>query len=279
VSDVRTFDTPGPVLLKLALSSGQADITTGDGTQTTVELVGLRGDDGTRQAIEEIQVGVRERGGVQEVYVEQPKKSGFRLGGFLRDSKIGVRITCPHGAALDASSASMDLQAHGRLGDVNVKTASGDTSIEVVEGTCKVNSASGDVFVRAARGTTSVNTASGDVRLGEAHGEVAANLISGDLTIGDAFGSIHATTVSGDQELESVRAGEIRLNSVSGDVRVAVARGVKLWIDANSVSGDMRSDLEVGELPPADDAPLVQLRAKTVSGDVSIVRAATQVSA
>ena len=279
MSGVRAFDTPGPVGLKLVLSSGQAEVSTTETTRTEVELVALRNDDATQKAIEEIEVGIRQRGaGGHEVYVEQPKRSGFRFA-FLRDPKISVRITCPHGAGLDASSGSLDLEAHGRLGDVSVKTASGDTSLELVDGSCKVNSASGDLFVRAVHGPSSVNTASGDVHLGETYGRVTANLISGDLTIGDAHDSVSAATVSGDQDLESIRSGEVKLNAVSGDIRVAVARGVKLWIDANSVSGDMRSDLEVGDLPPADDAPLVQLRAKTVSGDVSIVRAATQVSA
>jgi hypothetical protein len=35
----------------------------------------------------------------------------------------------------------------------------------------------------------------------------------------------------------------------------------------------MSSELESADGPPAGDGPLVQLRAKTVSGDVTIVRA------
>ena len=48
--------------------------------------------------------------------------------------------------------------------------------------------------------------------------------------------------------------------------------GLRLWIDATSVSGDMSSELEAAE-PPTADGPIVELRAKTVSGDVQIVRA------
>jgi DUF4097 and DUF4098 domain-containing protein YvlB len=170
------------------------------------------------------------------------------------------------------------VRGSGNFGDIVIKTASGDTFFEHV-GDFEVNSASGDVGVRRAGGSVTINTASGDIELGTVDGPVKANSMSGDVTVGLARNSLTAQTVSGDQEISAITTGEVRLNSVSGDVRVGVVSGVKLWIDASSVSGEMRSELEVGDLPPTDDAEVVQLRAKTVSGDVNIVRAIGQVSA
>jgi hypothetical protein len=282
------FETPGPVTLKLALAAGQAELETDDVAYTEVELVALADDAATRTAIEEAQVGVRDRpDGGHEVYVElgRPKGRGFTFEGFGfsfgpgRGAKVGVRIRCPHGAAVECGSSSTDVRARGSFGDVSVKTASGDTYFEDVAGTFSANSASGDIGVSRARSSVTVNTASGDIELGAADGPVKANLVSGDLTVGTARSSLAAQTVSGDQEIGAISSGEVRLNSVSGDVRVGVVPGVKLWIDASSVSGDMRSELEVGDLPPADEGDVVQLRAKTVSGDVNIVRAVGQVSA
>ena len=63
---------------------------------------------------------------------------------------------------------------------------------------------------------------------------------------------------------------------MSGDVNVAARPGLALWIDAQSVSGSMRSDLDVGDLPAAEPGETpVELRIRTVSGDVRIARSDT----
>jgi len=63
---------------------------------------------------------------------------------------------------------------------------------------------------------------------------------------------------------------------VSGDVRVGVARGTRVWVDAASVSGNLGSELglEGEEATVESDAEVVPLHVKTVSGDVAVVRAA-----
>ena len=66
-----------------------------------------------------------------------------------------------------------------------------------------------------------------------------------------------------------------RLNSVSGDLHVAARRGLALWIDAQSVSGSVTSDLDVGgDEGEAEGGAQVELRARSVSGDIRITRAA-----
>jgi hypothetical protein len=66
----------------------------------------------------------------------------------------------------------------------------------------------------------------------------------------------------------------VDLRSVSGDAEIGMRPGLRLWIDASSLSGSMTSELDVSDTPPDDDAPLVELRAKSVSGDLRIRRAA-----
>jgi DUF4097 and DUF4098 domain-containing protein YvlB len=119
-----------------------------------------------------------------------------------------------------------------------------------------VKSASGDVSVRTVGGTATVSTVSGDARLGETQGLASV------------------TSVSGDVELDAVTAGA-RLNSVSGDLHVGARRGLSLWIDAQSVSGSVTSDLEVGGAEgEGEGGAQVELRARSVSGDIRITRAA-----
>ena len=80
-------------------------------------------------------------------------------------------------------------------------------------------------------------------------------------------------TASGDQELRSVVEGKVELASASGDIRVGIKRGSRLWVDARSMSGDVSSELEVGDEASGQDGPLVELQVTAMSGDVSVVRA------
>ena len=260
-----TYDTPGHVSLKLRTAGGVVEIESGDGAQTEVELQPLRDDDVTLEAIRDASVGVRPTGAGHEVYVELPKRRGF-LG---RGPKLAIRVRCPHGADVDCGSSSGDLSATGSFGAVTMKTASGDVFVDEC-GELQVASASGDVHARRVRGRAAVNTASGDVSIETAGGPVSANAVSGDVQLGETRDSVVATTVSGDQILALVSGGDVRLQSVSGDVFVGVAPGLRVWIDAASISGSMSSDLAMSETEPAAGAPSVEVRAKTVSGDVKV---------
>ena len=67
----------------------------------------------------------------------------------------------------------------------------------------------------------------------------------------------------------------MRVQSVSGDVHLGIKPGERLYIDASSVSGTMSSELGIDEAPPTDSGATVnELRVRTVSGDLQIVRAA-----
>ena len=268
---MHTFETPGRVALRVGIQGGLVEIETWEAPTTEVEVVALRADETTATAVEELQVSARDRpDGLTEVVVEQPKKRG----GFLsRGPSIGVRVRCPVGTAVEASTSSADVRGVGRFGDVAVKTASGDTAFEHVAGACRINSASGDVHVGSGEGPITLNTASGDVHVGLAAGPLSANLVSGDATIVEARDALSVNTVSGDQRIEASGGAPVRLQSVSGDVRIDLRPGLRLWIDATSVSGSLRSELEPSEEAPAGVEPVGELRIRTISGDVSIGRA------
>ena len=156
------------------------------------------------------------------------------------------------------SSESPTLILPPTTGDVNVKSASGDVQVEIVGGKLEVNSASGDLKVDSVGGEANVQ------------------LVSGDLYIREAGESVRANTVSGDQRFETVAKGRVDLRAISGDINVGIRRGSRLFVDANTVSGGTSSDFELSDAPAGDEAaegPLVEIFAKTVSGDVRIERA------
>jgi hypothetical protein len=268
---VTVFETTGHVALRLTLTAGEVRVETADDPTVEVELVPMRDDDATRQAIAEARVEMIDRGGGHEVVVQIPKKSGFVIG---RDVKVGVHVRCPQGSDLALRAGSADLEVRGTLGAVSVKTASGDVSLEDV-GSLEVDSASGDLRVRDVDGSCDLRTASGDATVRRCGGPLSTKLVSGDLTVAEAAAGLAVTTVSGDVRVDAAGGGGMRVQGVSGDVHLAIKPGECLYIDASSVSGTMSSELGLEDVPPTDSAtPVLELRVRTVSGNLNIVRAA-----
>jgi DUF4097 and DUF4098 domain-containing protein YvlB len=272
----HTFETPGAVRLNLAIPAGRIEIETADVQETQVELEAL--SDSARELLGETRIDSRERPGGHEVIVEVPQRTSFFLG-FGRGAEFRLRVACPDGADLDIRTKSADVQARGRYGAVEIKSASGDLSVDEAQ-EVRVKTASGDVALDTVHGVAHVQSASGDLSVQRVGGDATVQLVSGDLWIRDAGASVHANTVSGDHRLDAVVSGSVEVQTVSGDVLVGVRRGSRVYIDANTISGSTNSEFELSDAPAedpgteSDDAPMVELRIKTVSGDVNVVRAA-----
>jgi DUF4097 and DUF4098 domain-containing protein YvlB len=270
------FDTPGSVSLRVRIPSGRVRVTTADEPRTSVELISSRrGQD----AIDDVAISADERHGGHMITIEQ--KNRFRWGPIqiTWGDDLEVRITCPPGADLELGGGSTDLKVDGELGAVSAKTASGDIRLQDVQRKIEVKTASGDVSVGAIAAGGAVVTVSGDVEIRRIDGETAARSVSGDVQIGGLAAALTLSTTSGDVTVDSLEAGELRIQTVSGDARIGVARGTRVWIDATSVSGDLRSELGLADQVPEGEGeenpevPVVPLHVKTVSGDLRIVRA------
>ena len=70
-------------------------------------------------------------------------------------------------------------------------------------------------------------------------------------------------TVSGDASVRAAGPGEVAVKAVSGDVDVAVRRGLRVRLDVNSVSGTIGSELDVSDTPPQSGGPEASLRVRT----------------
>jgi DUF4097 and DUF4098 domain-containing protein YvlB len=287
----ETFSTPGPVEVEVRVPAGRVEAQTVDSQETVVELEPMRDNDASAAAVEDARVEMRERAaGGQHVIVEVRDERG-RGFGFWRGAEVLARVRCPHSTGLEVEVASADVEARGRYseakvsaasgdvelehvdGETNVSSASGDIEVERIGGRARVSTASGDVEIKRLEGDAQVNAASGDVIVAEASGPLAVNSASGDVVVRTAEDSVTVKTASGDQLVEEAARGELALQSASGDIRVGIRRGTKVWLDVRSRSGDTTSDLEVGDEPPAEGAPELELRAQSMSGDIHIGRA------
>jgi DUF4097 and DUF4098 domain-containing protein YvlB len=279
----ETFQTPAPVRLDLRLGAGEIRLESGEVSETTVTLEPLRDNDASISAVEDARVELR---GGQEILVDvRDRRRGFR------GAEVLVEIRCPDESSVKAKSGSADIEGNGRFGSAEVGTGSGDVQFSELSGDAEINAASGDVQLRAVGGEARINTASGDVQVGsiarhakinsasgdvqvrEATGSFEANTASGDVMVREAGSPVSVNSASGDQTIGSVAEGKVTLKSASGDIRIGIREGSTLWVDARSRSGEVRSELPVSDLPPEGDAPHVELRATTMSGDITVVRA------
>ncbi|MDQ1459628.1 MAG: hypothetical protein QOI08_1112 [Actinomycetota bacterium] len=269
----KTFDIDGAAQIEVRLASGE--IVVDPTLEGHIEVELMAHDDESQRLVDDARVELNNG----HLLVDVPNKRGgfsFSLG-FARQG-ITCRIRCPQSSTLAVRSKSADVVARGTLGGLTVSTASGDVEASRVDGGVTVKSASGDTRVHEVAGAANVQTASGDVELEIVRGPVNVNSASGDVTIGEAYDNVSTNTVSGDQQHGAVLRGKVAAHSVSGDVTIAVRRGSKVYLDCNTVSGDTSSELELTTDAPAGDGPLVEIRAKTVSGDIRITRADAPVS-
>jgi DUF4097 and DUF4098 domain-containing protein YvlB len=283
----ETFQTPGDLRLEVRLGAGEVRLETADVQETTVVLEPLRDNDASTAAVANARVELRERGGGHELVVDARDRGR----GLFRSAEVLVSVSCPTGTSVETKSGSADITGRGRFGSVEVETgsgdvefgeiagearvnaASGDVQLGTVDGDARVNTASGDVQIRVVTGEAKVNTASGDIIVREVFGELSANSASGDVLVREARSSVGVNTASGDQEIGSVVQGSVSLKSASGNLKVGIAEGSTLFVDARSRSGEVRSELPVSDVPPENGGPAVDLNANTMSGDITVARA------
>ncbi len=254
----RSFPTPGPLRLELGLPAGSVDIETVDGDLTEVRL-----DCTNEKALADATVELREtpNGHVVAVSTEQRTLLGglvqISIGSFsVGGGTYRLTVRCPHGADLVVQTTSADVEARGRYGEGDVKTTSGNVKLGEFDGALALKTVSGHATVK------------------RAGGKLVTQLVSGDLRVEDTAASVQTRTISGDIRVV-VMEGDVELNTVSGDIEVGVRRGSRLYVDANTLSGALDSEVPLAGTPDEGGAagPLVELRAKTVSGDFRVVRA------
>lgn len=265
------FETPGPTSLYVEVGSGDVAVRAEDTDRTVVDVEGKYADE----------VVVEQRG--NEIVVIAPKHHT----GLFGSNDLQIRATLPTGSELATKLGSADVTATGRLGAARIRTGSGDVRLGDVDGEVVVETGSGDLLVGSAGGELrvksgsgdvavahlggpgSVSTGSGDVEIETAAGPVAVKSGSGDLRVRDARNGVELGTASGDLQVDRLHRGRLTAKNVSGDIHVGIPAGIPVWTDVTCVTGSVSSDLE-GAGQPAEGEDYIELRAKTVSGDITL---------
>ncbi|WP_436502141.1 DUF4097 family beta strand repeat-containing protein [Actinokineospora sp. HUAS TT18] len=145
---------------------------------------------------------------------------------------------------------------------VSGKIDSGDVTVEGAK-SVSLKASSGDVTVRKVTGTVNVEANSGRVELVDIGDNIAVDADSGDVKAVGIGGSADIGAESGDIEVRLDKVGNVRAESNSGGVSVAVPNG-SYKVTTEVDSGDLDCAIK------SDESAANTVDVKADSGDVSI---------
>ncbi len=262
------FSSTDPIDISIDSWTSGSVVLAGEPTDTVVVEVVPSPRSGDADLLDQVRVEFEDG----QLYIHGP-----RYGSYRRRSGLDLTIKAPVGSSCAAKTASADVSCVGEVSSLTINTASGDLTASTVTGDVTARSASGDVLLEHVGGDLTAHTASGDIRASQVDGAVRVNSASGDVALGYCARSVNARTASGDVQIGTVASGEVELGSTSGDVEVAVVPGIGVYLDLSSLTGTVRSDLDEVASAEAAEAggPSVEIRARTMSGDIHVTRART----
>jgi DUF4097 and DUF4098 domain-containing protein YvlB len=178
---MQKFDTPTPITVVLDIPAGRVQFIAADRADTVVEVLPADASKSRDAKVAE-QTKVEYGDGV--LRIETPAKNQ----GFGRSGSIEVTVQLPAGSRVEAKTASAELRAVGRLGDVAFQGAYRQIKIDETAG-LRLTATDGDVEVGRLGGPAEISTARGDIRIAEAvRGTVVLRTQSGDISVSAAAG-------------------------------------------------------------------------------------------
>ncbi|MEV7179005.1 DUF4097 family beta strand repeat-containing protein [Kitasatospora sp. NPDC093679] len=283
-----SFTTPEPISVTATVEAGSVRLTAGDRTDTVVEVL-------PRDPQKDQDVRAAERTRVtctDGVLTVTTPKQPFSL---RRSGTVDVTVELPTGSHVAVAGSWTQVLGEGRLGEVRVRTSSGDLrfdttgalhleashgsiTVDRIEGAAEISTSSGSVRVGTVDGPATLKNAHGTTTVGTALGDLRVRGTNGDIDIAHAEASVTASTAHGTLRLGEVVRGTVRLETAFGSIEVGVRQGTAAWIDAASGSGQVRNALAAAGAPAAAKAEpeaedTVKVSARTTHGTVDILRA------
>ncbi|WP_369044824.1 DUF4097 family beta strand repeat-containing protein [Sinomonas sp. P10A9] len=258
VTGPQTIDIESVGSLRAGIVDGRLDVIVRDGPGARIEVSEVKGEPLTVSLIDgRLEVRHREEG--PQGWLKSLLNT---VGGSSMNSAI-VSIAVPRGTIIE------------------IATVTGEGFVAGAGPTTRLNTVSGSLLADDTDGEMHLNTVSGDI-IARAHsGVLTAKTVSGEITASGALTDVRATSVSGGLSFDlSGFCRTLAVSTMSGDLTVRVPHDTGVDLSASMVSGhvvvdDDRLRTSGGKvsatLGPADRRTAV--RAKSVSGDISVVHA------
>jgi len=185
-----------------------------------------------------------------------------------------IRVEVPDGqmAEIELNSRSGDVECTCAMArKMTARSTSGEVKLEpVTEKTAEtllVSTVSGDAEIHGSALDGEVSSMSGDVRVDGVFETLKMKSTSGEVKFTGTVKDLTASSISGDAEVtvENASLKRIEARSTSGDVEITVPRLSSVHAECSTVSGSCLS-----RLSDAGADAAVQIRAKSVSGDVTV---------
>ncbi|MFJ8882860.1 DUF4097 family beta strand repeat-containing protein [Streptomyces sp. NPDC102402] len=277
-----SFDTPAAISVTAHVSAGSIRFIASDRLETSVDVRPRdpKKDQDVRAA-EQTEVDC-----VSGLLAVRTPKQRYLIG---RTGTVDVTVELPTGSQVDVTGAWTQVHGEGRLGEVRVKTSSGDVRLDAtgplhltashgnvtvdrVAGSAEITTSSGSMRVGSVEGSAVLKNSHGTTVVGEALGDLRVSGANGDILIERAEASVSATTAHGTLRIGDVARGTVKLENSYGAIEIGIREGTAAWIDASSGSGQVHNALTASE-GPDESADAVEVRARTRFGNIEIRRA------
>ncbi|MEW2488213.1 DUF4097 family beta strand repeat-containing protein [Streptomyces sp. NPDC048411] len=277
-----SFDTPQPISVTANVAAGSIQFSASDRLDTVVEVR-------PRDPKKDKDVRVAEQTEVtyaSGVLTIRTPKGRYLVG---PTGSVDVTVELPTGSRVDTTGSWTQVLGEGRLGEVRVKTSSGDVRLDAtgplqltashgsitvdrVEGLAEITTSSGSLRVGVVDGSAVLKNSHGSTTVGAAIGELRVSGANGDIDIQRAEGSVTATTAHGTLRVGDVARGTVQLETSYGAIEVGVREGTAAWLDVSSGNGQVRNALAASESPDKTE-DTVEVKARTRYGNIDIRRA------
>jgi DUF4097 and DUF4098 domain-containing protein YvlB len=291
VEYIRTFtrelDASEPVELTVESRAGMVTVRGEDTQRVRIEVTAhlwAESDDEADDQAELIARGIRQEG--KRISARAPallRPHPFLF--FGRAPRVDYLITVPHSCIASISSRSgrvevdrisgpLEVTARsGRIAvreigdDVRIASSSGSVQAEAIAGSLFTDSRSGSVRVSRCKGNAQVQARSGSVQIEEIAGSLDVQTRSGSTGISEVGGSLRLSAMSGSLRYEGPVRGPFDIDMMSGSARLVLDPDSVFFLDAESTSGSVRSDLSLrrSSSAPPKDAPTVRIRTRSGS--------------
>jgi hypothetical protein len=220
----------GPVTFRLSLQGGDIDVVSTDKKQVSVRV------DGNSD------VSLYAFGDRVEPRFKNNRHS-------FRNGKMHVEL--PVGSRLEVASMSGDVTAKG-IAEAHLRTLSGDIHVSQV-------------------GKADIQSISGDVTVDDASGPVRLHTVSGKATLTmsrNATPQVEFQSASGSLDFKGACGRDCRLaaETVSGDLRLALAPSSSFALNYSSHSGELRDGLDLQVRRSGSGGSMMRHSRNTLSG-------------
>lgn len=254
VREVKTINVGPTGELQLSNMAGDINVTGSSGRDVKIEIIKRtrnKDEEEAKRHLELVDVQVIEGAGRAEVRTVYPRVE------YARDRRRGVNVsvdynvTMPMGARVTVKSMSGNVQVRNTKGEVRAESMSGGVKVESAQRLFLAKSVSGDVELLSAMGDTELNAESMSGRVigrGVKARTLDLSSISGDVVLNDVVcerANIRSISGSLDYAGQIAKSGRIELKSHSGNVRLLLLNPSGFELDANSFTGNIRSDLPI----------------------------------